>query len=103
MFNQLRKYTAVLIYNQTGTYDDDGNYIEGSSVEIEIKCSIQNRLDNKKLTSSNLENKYSFAVFTDIINYLPITNFKIKIDNIVYDVVHLINKPSLNYCKILVK
>lgn len=103
MFEHLRNNTAVLSYKETGTYDGDGNFIEGVETEIEIKCSVQPRLNNKRLTSSNLETVYSFAIFTDIIENLPKTDFKIKIDNIIYDVLSINNFVLLGFCKILVK
>lgn len=103
MFGSLRQHTATLSYKSSGSYDSDGNFIEGVDTEIEIKCSIQPRLTNKKLTSSNLENVYSFAVFTDVINYLPKTGLKITIDNIIYDVLSVFIFPILSDMKILVK
>jgi len=103
MFESLRQHTAVLSYKGSGSYDLDGNFIEGVQTEIEIKCSIQPRLTNKRLTSSNLENVYSFAVFTDIVNYLPPIGLKITIDNIIYDVLSVFKFPMLKDMKILVK
>ncbi len=103
MFNSLRQHKATLSYKESGSYDSDGNFIEGLQTDIEIKCSVQPRLTNKKLTSSNLENVYSFAVFTDIINYLPTTGIKITIDNIIYDVLSVFKFPMLKDMKILVK
>ena len=103
MFGSLREHTATLSYYESGTYDDNGNFIEGINTEIEIKCSIQPRLTNKRLTSSNLENVYSFAIFTDVINDLPKTGLKITIDNIIYDVLSVFIFPILSDMKILVK
>jgi len=96
--DEIRTYTAKLIWNSANTLDSNGNTIEGVLNETALfKCSRKNSTANSKLTSSNLENNSRFMVMSDIISTLDLTlDYKIEFESEVFEVIKIKNRTFIN-------
>ena len=108
MFSFFNVENAKIIYNSDVTFDANQNPVEGLSTEIDILVDRQPRLDNKKVTSSNVDFIYTFAVYSEIFDYPKDKSLKIKFldsesKTELYDIVRIENFSLLNYCKIYKK
>lgn len=102
MFGTLRNEIATIIYNTVSSQDAKGNFIEKTPTELEIKCSIQPRLENKKVSLGSVNFIYSYSIYTDLLD-LSENDYKIIFYGRTFDVVRIENFKLLSYTKIYVK
>lgn len=103
--NEIREYTARLIWFSADTQDSEGNIISGARNEtLEFSCSRGTSVASTRLTNSNFENQASFKLGADIIEDLDISlNYKVIFEGSEYNVIKISNRKLIDDMLIYVK
>jgi len=103
--DEIRTYTARLIWFSADTQDSEGNIISGARNEtLDFKCSRGTSTASTKLTSSNFENQASFKLGADIIEGLDLSlDYKVIFEGVEHNVIKILNRKLILDMLIYVK